>query len=187
VLNVPSKLLTSLVALFVTVPSVLKETTELVADVLVRLNGEPPGTGGVQFCPAAAGPAHPAEVNTPPGIKFKVNVMFGLDEKTIQSASVKGTPTGWEARFRSLMVPEVPATVEKEPVCVNGSTPKLPVPSPAGRKSIAELETLRDPVVFSIPVIGVAYDKWELITSAPAQTAAVVKRLRDFENNGDLR
>jgi hypothetical protein len=91
VLNVPSNVLSSPVATFRTKPSVLNETTELVVDVLVKLNGDP---GGVQFCPAAGAPTHPAGVNTPAGKDCRVKLMFGLAVNTIQSVSVKGVPTG---------------------------------------------------------------------------------------------
>jgi hypothetical protein len=159
---------------FKTVPPVLNDTTELVADEFVRLNGDP---GGVQFCPAAAGPAHPAAVKTPTGRDVNVNLIVGSAVNSNQSVRTKGLPTGCARMFRSLMVPEVPARPVKVPVCVKGSTPKLPVPVPTGRKSMVVEVTATDPVVFKMPVIGVACNEAEFIMREPARTAAVRSRL----------
>jgi hypothetical protein len=43
--------------------------------------------------------------------------------------------------------------------------------------------TATEPVVFRIPVMGTAYDRFELTIRAPAQTAAVTRYLREFKNN----
>lgn len=113
VLNVPSNVLISPVELLTTKPSVLNDTTELVGDTFVRLKGDP---GGVQFWPDAGAARQSARPKTPAGKDCKVKLMLGLAVKTIQSVNVKGVPTGWSTRFRSLIVPLVPAKGENEPV-----------------------------------------------------------------------
>ena len=81
------------------------------------MKGEPPGFGGVQICPAAAGLAvQPAEPSIPALMKLSINDGKGATSKVINGVlSTKVVPTGSAEIFR-LETPFCPSSVENEPV-----------------------------------------------------------------------
>jgi hypothetical protein len=61
------------------------------------------------------------------------NLRFGFDEKTMKLVRLNDWLGGWLTKFKSLIVPGVPATLTKAPVWpADVPTLKLPLPPPAG-------------------------------------------------------
>lgn len=100
------------------------------------MKGEPPGFGGVQICPAAAGLAEqPAEPSIPALMKLSINAGNGATSKVINGVvSTNTVPTGAVAMFRS-ETPFCPSSPENEA----SPAVKLNVSGVNGLKSLVQL------------------------------------------------